>query len=88
MSTNYLYISPTELKRQIEKLTEIQLQEIFKILVNHNEKYTVNTNGVFVNISILKKTTINEISSYIEFCNKSDIYLNEIEKERNQTFEG
>jgi len=87
MTTNYSSISIIELKRQIEKLTEIQLQEIFKILLKNNEKYTVNTNGIFVNISILKKTTINEISSYIEFCNKSDIYLNEIEKERNQTFE-
>ena len=87
MSTNYLSKSIVELKRQIEKLTEIQLQEIFKILLKNNEKYTVNTNGIFVNISILKKTTIHEISSYIEFCNKSDIYLDEIDKERNQQIE-
>ena len=88
MTTNYLSISIVELKRQIEKLTEIQLQEIFKIMLKHNEKYTVNTNGIFVNISILKKPTINEIASYIEFCGKSDIYLDEIDKERNQPLEG
>ena len=87
MTSNIYPISLNELKRQMEKLTEIQLQEIFKIMLKHNEKYTVNTNGIFVNISILKKTTIHEIASYIEFCNKSDIYLEEIDKERNHPLE-
>ena len=77
-------ISLLELKRQLEKLNEIQLQEIFKILLKHNEKYTTNTNGIFVNISILKRDTINEIASYIEFCTKNDVYLDAIDKDRQQ----
>ena len=77
-------ISLLELKRQLEKLNEIQLQEIFKILLKHNEKYTTNTNGIFVNISILKQETTNEIASYIEFCSKNDVYLDAIDKDRQQ----
>lgn len=68
-------ISILELKRQLEKLTEIQYQEVFKILLKHSEKYTINTNGIFVNISILKRETLSEITHYIEFCSKSEAYL-------------
>jgi hypothetical protein len=75
-------ISLLELKRQLEKLNEIQLQEIYKIIVKNSEKYTTNTNGIFVNISILKKDTINEIVEYIEFCGKNDAYLEAIDKDR------
>ena len=77
-------ISLLELKRQLEKLTEIQYQEVFKILLKHNEKYTINTNGIFVNISILKRETTEEIAQYIEFCGKSEAYLNELDNDRRQ----
>ena len=77
-------ISLLELKRQLEKLTEIQYQEVFKILLKHNEKYTINTNGIFVNISILKRDTIDDIVHYIQFCGESDAYLNELDNDRRQ----
>ena len=81
MTTN---ISLLELKRQLEKLNEIQLAEIFKILLKNNEKYTTNTNGIFVNISILKSTTVLEIKDYMDFCSKSNVYLDAIDKNRQE----
>ena len=80
MTTNNIVTS--DLKRQLEGLSEIQHQEIFKILIKNNEKYTTNTNGIFVNISILKNDTIIELVKYIDFCCKNDIYLNKLDKDR------
>ena len=34
---------------------------------NNNEKYSVNKNGIFINISTVRKATIKDISNFI-YC--------------------
>jgi proline dehydrogenase len=65
-TTNY---NINDLKRQIDILDELQYHEIFKIILKNNEKYTTNTNGIFINLSNLKQTTIQEIINYLNYCN-------------------
>ena len=77
-----------DIKTKIEKLSEIQQQEIFKILLKNNERYTTNANGIFVNISLLKKTTITEMNNYINFCLTSDSYLLNTSYEKTDTSTG
>ena len=69
-----------DLKHKIDNLTEIQLQEIFRIILKHDEKYTVNTYGIFVNLTAFKKNTINDINNYLIFCENNEKFLNDFEQ--------
>ena len=68
----------TEIKDKIDKLSINEMYEIFKIIKNNNEKYSTNQNGIFINISTLKKITITELCSFISFCdNNNKIFVQE-----------
>ena len=72
----------TEIKDKIEKLSENELYEIFKIIKNNNEKYSTNKNGIFINVSTLKKITINEICNFLIFCENNNKIFNQEEQTR------
>lgn len=79
---NILNINYNDLKKKIDSLSEVQQQEIFKIILKNNEKYTTNTNGIFINITLFKDLTIQEINEYLEFCHNSAIFLSNLDKDR------
>ena len=62
----------SEIKLKIEKLSENELYEIFTIIKHNNEKYSVNKNGIFINISSLKQITIKEICNFIIYCENNN----------------
>ena len=68
-----------ELKNSITKLEKEELYEIFKIIKLDDEKYTENKNGVFVNMSKLKYSTLNKLKNFVEFCkdNKQELRDNQ-----------
>ena len=72
-----------EIKSKIDKFSENELSEVFKILRNNNEKYSTNKNGIFVNLSNLKKCSIIEICNFILFCHNNNKILEEEEQTRN-----
>ena len=72
-----------EIKSKIDKFSENELSEVFKILRNNNEKYSTNKNGIFVNLSNLKKCSIIEICNFILFCDNNNKILEEEEQTRN-----
>ena len=72
----------TEIKDKIDKLSENEMHEIFKIVKNNNEKYSTNQNGIFINISTLKKITINEICNFIIFCENNNKIFDQEEQTR------
>jgi hypothetical protein len=71
-----------EIKNKIELLSDNELTEIFKIIKNNNEKYSTNKNGIFINLSTLKKTSIQEICNFIYFCENNDKLFDKEEEER------
>ena len=71
-----------EIKEKIDKLSENEMCEIFKIIKNNSEKYSTNKNGIFINISTLKKITINEICDFISFCDNNNKIFNQEEQTR------
>ena len=71
-----------EIKSKIDKLSENEMFEIFKIIKNNKEKYSTNKNGIFVNISTLKKITINELCNFLNFCDNNNIIFDNEEKTR------
>jgi len=71
-----------DIRDKIEQLTEHELMEIFKIIKNNNEKYSTNKNGIYVNLSILKKNTIYDLSNFLYFCDSNNKRINKDEIER------
>lgn len=71
-----------EIKIKIDALTENELAEIFKIIKKNNEKYSTNKNGIFVNLTTLKRHTVVELSNFLYFCENNDKIFDKEEEER------
>ena len=65
------------IQNNVSRLTNIEIIELFKIILETGENYTKNNNGVFINLNWLNDDTLNKINDYISFCIKSQ---NEITK--------
>ena len=77
-----ILFSHIEIKNKIDNLSENEVTEIFKIIKNNNEKYSTNKNGIFFNLSTLRKNTLQEISNFLYFCDNNNREIEEEEQER------
>ena len=73
----------SEIKNKIDNLYETEYVEIFKIIKGNKEKYTVNNNGIFINVCTLKPITITEITQFLIFSEKNNKLIDKEEEERN-----
>jgi hypothetical protein len=80
-SQNIIY-NLQEIKCKIEILTENELAEIFRIIKQNNEKYSTNKNGIFINLTTLKRGTVIELSNFLYFCENNDKIFDKEEEER------
>ena len=69
----------TKLKSRIEKLDKIHQIKILDILIKNQIKYSENRNGIFLNMDSLNKKTIQEIKDNLEYFQKQEKTLNDIE---------
>jgi hypothetical protein len=74
------------IRDSIESMNKYNQIEVLRILSKHNY-VTLNENkyGVHVNLSDLKKDTIDELNIYINYVDKQEITLHQIEKQK-ETF--
>ena len=70
-----LYNKKKKLIKNVENLTEIELEEIFLLLKNKNIEYTSNKNGIFINLKNFNETLINELEDYIIFSKNNNNFL-------------
>ena len=72
------------LKERTEKLNKFHQIEILKIL-KADDKCTINenNNGIFINLTSLTNKVIFELEKYLEYVEKQEIQLGEIEKQKN-----
>lgn len=73
-----------ELKKKVEKYNINRQQEILNIFIKHNETYTENDNGTFINLSLCNKKTIQDIYNYINYIEQQDVELNKLETIKEQ----
>jgi hypothetical protein len=71
------------IKREIETLNENEQLEVIKILINNDCKYTVNKNGLFVNLNILTLDIIQQLREYLEFSKENNKIIDNLIVERN-----
>jgi hypothetical protein len=80
-SQNIIY-NLQEIKSKIDILTENELAEIFRIIKKNNEKYSTNKNGIFINLTTIKRATVIELSNFLYFCENNDKIFDKEEEER------
>lgn len=68
--------------KEIRNLNKFEHIEIFKILKSHNISYTENINGIFINLSPINISVLNNIITFINYVKNKNIEL--LEKENNQ----
>ena len=68
-----------KLVADIHGLSQVETEEIFKIVHESNCDYTRNNNGIFVNLAWLSEDAIVQLENYVRFCNKSKKELRKYE---------
>lgn len=68
------------IENMIKHLSETQLEELFKILQKNNCEYTMNNNGIFLNLSRIDQIILDKIELFIKFCNESKKELDKYEQ--------
>jgi len=64
------------LKKLVNDIDKLSIEchiEIFKIIKDSTTKYTINPNGVFINLSDLDENIITQIKNFVEYCINIDI---------------
>jgi len=62
----YTFNDKSIIKNRLEKLNSFTSIYIFNILKKNNEKYTVNTNGLFFDLLEISNKSIEEIEKYLD----------------------
>lgn len=68
--TIYTFNDKNEIKLKLEKLNNFNSIYIFNILKKNNEKYTINSNGLFFDLLEISNKSIGEIEQYLKTLNK------------------
>ena len=67
--------------KEVSNLNKLEHIEIFKILKSNNIVFTENVNGIFINLSPINISILNEIILFINYVKNKNIEL--LEKENN-----
>lgn len=67
------------LKIKIESLDKCHHSKIFQIILNNNLQFSENRNGIFINMNLLNKNIVNDITEYIKYVNQQEKNLKEVE---------
>jgi len=70
------------MKMKIEKLNKTQQLDILKILIENSIEFTENSNGIFLNLSILEPQFLAKIEKYINYTYDQEKNLSELEKKK------
>ena len=57
-----------KLKNMIEKLSECEHEQIFKVIKKYTDQFTSSDSGILVSADNLTDDCIEEIEKYIDFC--------------------
>ena len=72
------------LKNKIEKMSKTEHIEILKIIKNNPLiKLNENKSGVYINLTFLPESTLEEIKKYLNYIQQQETMLDPIEKEKN-----
>ena len=71
------------IKERIENLNKFHQVEILKLLkTSDNATLNENKNGIFINMTSLSNKVIVELEKYLEYVDKQETQLDEIEEQK------
>ena len=79
----YNYTILNSMRDQLENMSKFNQIEVLRILAK-NKNVIINENkyGIHINLSELPDAILNELMVYIKYVNTQEIYLNDVEKEK------
>ena len=81
METNSTVLE--SIKNTIESMSKNHHIEILKIIKkNSTVKLNENKSGVYINLTFLPESTLNEMNEYLTYVNEQESILNPFEKEK------
>jgi hypothetical protein len=78
----YDYNKLNNIREQIEHMSKFNQIEILRILTKHNITINENKYGIHVNLSELDIDILVELTTYIQYVNTQETYLNGVEQEK------
>lgn len=77
------YSQLNNIREQIENMSKFNQIEILRILTKSKE-VIINENkyGIHINLSELSAEVLNELLVYIKYVNTQEVYLNNVEQEK------
>jgi hypothetical protein len=81
--TEYDFNKLNFIREQIEIMSKFNQIEILRLLTK-NKNVIINENkyGIHINLSELENTVLDDLMTYIKYVNTQEIYLNNVEKEK------
>tara|TARA_Y100001970_G_C14219695_1_gene851888 strand:+ start:1682 stop:1978 length:297 start_codon:yes stop_codon:yes gene_type:complete len=71
------------LKKNIENFSHFHQVEILKILKSNDDIIlNENKNGIFINLSSINSSVINNLQNYVTYVKKQENQLNELEQQK------
>ena len=79
----YDYTKLNYIREQIEQMSKFNQIEVLKILAK-NKNVIINENkyGIHINLREIDNDTLNNLMGYIKYVITQEIYLNNVEKEK------
>ena len=68
------------LMQKVQELGTTEHEEIFKILKTRDVEYSINNNGVFVNLSNISDDVFHMLNNFVTFCLDNKANLDEYDK--------
>ncbi len=65
---NMSYDERKSFLEQLSILSRSELEEVFRIIRRNNDIYSENTNGIFFDVSSLKKDTFLKLNEFMNYC--------------------
>ena len=72
------------LKDSIQNMEKIHQLQILEICNNHHVQYTENSNGIFINMTLLNDSILTAMSEYMNYINLQQKQLDNIEAAKNK----
>jgi hypothetical protein len=77
----YEYNKLNSIREQIEHMSKFNQIEILRILTKNNVTINENKYGIHINLSELTNDILFELTTYIQYVNTQETYLNGVEQE-------
>lgn len=68
-----------KLRDTIQNMDPIHQVNILKIIKKNQVDFTENSNGIFINMSLLDETTINEMTKFVKYVSLQEKQLDSVE---------